>query len=200
MRIAQLRSSMSALRLALSVPLGVIEELIHLRPRRALDVALQYRGHKTTMSKLLSAPGVRDSCATKRGEPFTWRRNGGKLSRAPRQRPGGSRKGARRDAGASWAVAGFAELQGQLALRDGSSVEEVILVSVSFGGAGTLWVFANGSDVFVPFTTYPTSGAVHATARQGDPGGLGGAAPERERAVPRLRPAPISASPSDDWE
>ncbi len=37
-----------------------------------------------------------------------------------------------------------------LALRDGSSLEEVLLVSVSLGGGGTVWVFANGSDVFVP--------------------------------------------------
>lgn len=44
-------------------------------------------------------------------------------------------------------------LQGRgvsLALRDGSCLEDAVLVSVSFDGAGTVWVFADGSDRFVP--------------------------------------------------
>jgi AICAR transformylase/IMP cyclohydrolase PurH len=48
----------------------------------------------------------------------------------------------------------FFALEGQrvsLGLADGSRIDDVDLVSVGRGRASTLWLFAHGSDVFIPF-------------------------------------------------
>jgi hypothetical protein len=37
-----------------------------------------------------------------------------------------------------------------LALADGSRIDDVDLVSVGRGQAGTVWLFTSGSDVFIP--------------------------------------------------
>lgn len=58
MRLADMRSENSLLRIALSLPLAVIEELIHLRPRGAFDVVFEYRGRKASrLEAELAAPG-----------------------------------------------------------------------------------------------------------------------------------------------
>lgn len=44
------------------------------------------------------------------------------------------------------------DLQGRrasLALRDGRCLEDVMLVSTGAAGGGSVWVFADGADVFV---------------------------------------------------
>jgi hypothetical protein len=41
-------------------------------------------------------------------------------------------------------------LQVSVALADGSRLDDCQLVSAGRYGAGTLWLFTNGSDVFVP--------------------------------------------------
>ena len=37
-----------------------------------------------------------------------------------------------------------------VALRNGSRIDDCQLVSAGRGSAGTLWLFSNGMDVFVP--------------------------------------------------
>ena len=38
-----------------------------------------------------------------------------------------------------------------VALADGSRIDEAMLVSVGRSTTGTLWLYSNGADVFVPF-------------------------------------------------
>lgn len=58
MRAADMRSQTSGLRIALSLPLGAIEELLHLRPKGALDVVFEYRDRKASrLEAELAAPG-----------------------------------------------------------------------------------------------------------------------------------------------
>lgn len=58
MRLADMRSRTSGMRIALSLPLGVIEELLHLRPRKAADVVFEYRDRKANrLEAELAAPG-----------------------------------------------------------------------------------------------------------------------------------------------
>ena len=40
--------------------------------------------------------------------------------------------------------------QVSVALADGSRIDDCQLVSAGRNGAGTLWLFTNGSDLFVP--------------------------------------------------
>ena len=42
--------------------------------------------------------------------------------------------------------------QVNVALADGSRIDDCQLVSAGRNGTGTLWVFTNGADVFVPLT------------------------------------------------
>ena len=42
--------------------------------------------------------------------------------------------------------------QVSVALADGSRIDDCQLVSAGRNGAGTLWLFTNGSDVFVALT------------------------------------------------
>ena len=37
-----------------------------------------------------------------------------------------------------------------VALRDGSRIDDGQLISALFRGAGNLWLFSNGRDIFVP--------------------------------------------------
>lgn len=58
MRVADMRSKTSTLRVALSLPLGIVEELLHLRPKKALDVALEFHDRKAMrLEAELNAPG-----------------------------------------------------------------------------------------------------------------------------------------------
>lgn len=58
MRLADMRSTNSGVRIALSIATGVVEELLHLRPKGALDVVFEYRDRKATrLEAELSAPG-----------------------------------------------------------------------------------------------------------------------------------------------
>ena len=51
MRFADMRSTHSGFRMALSVPLGIVEEVLHLRPKGALDVMFEYRDRKANRLK-----------------------------------------------------------------------------------------------------------------------------------------------------
>jgi hypothetical protein len=58
MRLADMRSQTSGLRIALSLPLGIIEELVHLRPKGALNVVFEYKDRKASrLEAELAAPG-----------------------------------------------------------------------------------------------------------------------------------------------
>lgn len=58
MEIARLRTERSAVRIIVSCALGVLEEFMHLRPRRALDAALEFRELRASrMEAELAAPG-----------------------------------------------------------------------------------------------------------------------------------------------
>lgn len=58
MKLADMRSHSSGLRIVLSMPFGVIEELLHLRPKSAMDVVFEYRDRKANrLEAELSAPG-----------------------------------------------------------------------------------------------------------------------------------------------
>lgn len=58
MRLADMRHKTSTVRVLIALPLGVIEELVHLRPKGVLDVVFEYRDRKATrLEAELSAPG-----------------------------------------------------------------------------------------------------------------------------------------------
>lgn len=58
MRLADMRCQTSGLRMMMSLPLGIIEELLHLKPKGALDVVFEYRDRKANRFEAeLSAPG-----------------------------------------------------------------------------------------------------------------------------------------------
>lgn len=58
MQLADMRSKKSDLRIALSLPFGIIEELLHLRPKGALDVAFEYSNRRANrLEAEISAPG-----------------------------------------------------------------------------------------------------------------------------------------------
>lgn len=58
MRLAEMQHETSGLRLLLTVPLGVIEELAHLKPKGALDVVFNFRDRKASrLEAELKAPG-----------------------------------------------------------------------------------------------------------------------------------------------
>lgn len=58
MRVLDLAQNTSGFRVALSLPIGVLEELLRLRPKKALDVVFDYRDRRATrLEKELSSPG-----------------------------------------------------------------------------------------------------------------------------------------------
>lgn len=58
MRLADMRARTSGMRIVLSLPLEIVEELLHLRPRKALDVVFQYKDRKANrLEAELKAPG-----------------------------------------------------------------------------------------------------------------------------------------------
>ena len=58
MRLANLRAKTSAARLVLAATLGVVEELVHLRPLKALDAVFEYRTLKADrLEAELTSPG-----------------------------------------------------------------------------------------------------------------------------------------------
>lgn len=58
MRLADMRSQTSGFRMIMAIPLGIIEELLHLKPRGAMDVVFEYRDRKANrLEAELSAPG-----------------------------------------------------------------------------------------------------------------------------------------------
>jgi hypothetical protein len=74
-------------------------------------------------------------------------------SGAPAHRLSGDLDGGGDEAMTKERLSKLAYLQGQrvsVALRDGDRIDDCQLVSVPFSGAGTVWLFSNGMDRFVP--------------------------------------------------